>query len=137
MKKKYNRWLILTASCLINLCIGSVYAWSIFAAPMAAHLSQVSGTQITAAQLAIVFTVANLLGPVTMITGGKINDTLGPGLVLLAGGIMFAAGLILSGFAKNVTVLILGYGIIAGLGLGFAYGCTISNSVKFFLIKED
>ena len=134
--KKVNRWVILIASCLINLCIGSVYAWSIFASPMAVHLSGVTGTEITPAQLAIVFTVANLLGPVTMITGGKINDTLGPRMVLLAGGVMFAAGLILSGFAKSVGMLILGYGIIAGLGLGFAYGCTISNSVKFFPDKK-
>lgn len=134
--KKYNRWVILAASCLINLCIGSVYAWSIFAEPMAAHLSQTMNTEITAAQLSIVFTVANLLGPITMITGGKINDTLGPERVLLAGGMMFGAGLLLSGFAKNVAVLILGYGIIAGLGLGFAYGCTISNSVKFFPDKR-
>lgn len=134
--KNYNRWVILVASCLINLCIGSVYSWSIFAAPMAVNLSQITGTNITAAQLAMVFTVANLSGPVTMISGGKINDILGPRIILLAGGIMFAVGLILSGFAQSVVMLILGYGIVAGLGLGFAYGCTISNSVKFFPDKK-
>lgn len=134
--KKVNRWVILAASCLINLCIGSVYAWSVFASPMAEYLSQTTGAALTAADLAIVFTVANLLGPITMISGGRINDTLGPKMVLLAGGIMFGAGLLLAGFAKSVGMLILGYGIISGLGLGFAYGCTISNSVKFFPDKR-
>lgn len=134
--KKVNRWVILAASCLINLCIGSVYAWSVFASPMAEYLSQTTGVALTAADLAIVFTVANLLGPITMISGGRINDTLGPKMVLLAGGIMFGAGLLLAGFAKSVGMLILGYGIISGLGLGFAYGCTISNSVKFFPDKR-
>ncbi len=134
--KKTNRWVVLAASCLINLCIGSVYAWSVFAAPMAAHLTETTGMALSAADLAIAFTVANLLGPITMISGGKINDTLGPRMVLFAGGIMFGAGLIIAGFAESVGILVLGYGIVSGLGLGFAYGCTISNSVKFFPDKR-
>lgn len=31
-----RRWLVLLASCVINLCIGALYAWSVFASPMAA-----------------------------------------------------------------------------------------------------
>lgn len=134
--KKTNRWVVLAASCLINLCIGSVYAWSVFATPMAAHLTETTGVALSAADLAVTFTVANLLGPITMISGGKINDTFGPRMVLFAGGIMFGAGLIIAGFAGSVGMLVLGYGIISGLGLGFAYGCTISNSVKFFPDKR-
>ncbi len=30
-----KRWMVLIASCLINLCIGAMYAWSVFSAPMA------------------------------------------------------------------------------------------------------
>ena len=43
LQKKFTskRWLILIASCLINLCIGSLYAWSVFVAPMAAHITEV------------------------------------------------------------------------------------------------
>ena len=135
MKVK-NRWVVLIASCLINLCIGSVYAWSVFAVPMATYLSEVTGTVITAADLSIVFTVANLLGPITMISGGKISDALGVRMVLFLGGIMFGVGLLISGFSVNVALLLVGYGIISGLGLGFAYGTTISNSVKFFPDKR-
>ena len=32
-----RRWLVLIASCITNLCIGSLYAWSVFAAQMAAE----------------------------------------------------------------------------------------------------
>ena len=74
-----KRWIVLIASCLINLCIGSIYAWSVFAAPLAAKLSALLGQTLTAADLAIVFTVANAVGPITMISGGFVNDKLGPG----------------------------------------------------------
>ena len=87
-----RRWTVLVASCLINLCIGSIYAWSVFSAPLAAKLTELAGRALTAADLAIVFTVANAVGPITMISGGFINDRLGPKWVILTGGTMFAAG---------------------------------------------
>jgi len=129
-----KRWLVLAASCLINLCIGSLYAWSVFASPMAAYLSRVTGSEITS--LAIIFTVANAVGPITMISGGFINDKLGPKWVILAGGLLFGSGMILSGFAKSVPTLMLTYGLGVGLGVGLVYGCTIANSVKFFPDKR-
>jgi OFA family oxalate/formate antiporter-like MFS transporter len=131
-----KRWLILLASCFINLCIGSMYAWSVFSAPMAEYLSQLNGIKLTPANLAIVFVICNSVGPITMISGGKINDTFGPKLVIFFGGLMFGGGMILCGFAKSVTQLIWSYGILTGLGLGMVYGATISTSVKFFPDKR-
>lgn len=131
-----KRWLVLIASCLINLCIGSLYAWSVFSGPMVEHLNAVNGTALTAANLAIVFTVANSVGPITLISGGSINDRLGPKWVIFVGGLMFGAGMIISGFANSLAVLLIGYGLGCGLGMGLVYGCTISNSVKFFPDKK-
>ena len=110
-----KRWIILIASCFINLCIGSIYAWSVFASPMAEYLSALTGTTFTAGTLAIVFTVTNSVGPITMITGGRM---------------------ILAGYSKSLPMLILTYGVILGLGVGMVYGCTISNSIKFFPDKR-
>lgn len=86
MSLEKKRWVVLIASCLINLCIGSMYAWSVFAAPLAAKLTAITGTEYTAAQLAIAFTICNSVGPITMISGGFINDKLGPKWVILTGG---------------------------------------------------
>lgn len=132
MEKK--RWLILAASCLVTLCIGSLYAWSVFASPMAEYLTELTGKEIVS--LAIVFTVANAVGPITMISGGFINDRLGPKLVLIIGGILFGAGMIGSGFAKSVPMLIVTYGLGVGLGVGMVYGTIVSNAVKFFPDKR-
>ncbi len=131
-----KRWLILLASCFINLCIGSMYAWSVFSAPMAEYLSQLNNIHLTPANLSIVFVVANSIGPITMISGGKINDTFGPKLVILVGGLMFGGGMFLSGYATHLDHLILSYGILTGLGLGMVYGATISTSIKFFPDKR-
>lgn len=131
-----RRWLVLIASCLINLCIGSIYAWSVFASPLAEKLSALSGGELTSASLSIVYTVANSVGPVTMISGGYINDKLGPRWVVFAGGLLFGGGMLASGFATSIPMLVVTYGLGCGLGMGLAYGCTINNSVKFFPDKR-
>lgn len=136
MSVSKKRWLVLLFACLTNLCLGSVYAWSVFAAPMAEYLGTVTGTVITTADLAIVYTVANSVGPITMISGGWINDRFGPKTAILTGGIMFGGGMILSGMASSVGMLMVTYGLLGGLGLGMAYGCTISSCVKFFPDKR-
>lgn len=135
-KLTQKRWAILVACCLINLCLGSIYAWSVFASSMASYLGARNGVEMTTGDLAIVYTVANSVGPITMICGGWFNDKFGPKKVILTGGIMFGIGMITSGFATSVGFLIVSYGLIAGLGLGMAYGTTISSCVKFFPDKR-
>lgn len=136
MNLSKKRWYILLASCFINLCVGSLYAWSVFSAPMAEYLNQLNGWDLTPANLAIVFVVANSVGPITMIFGGRINDRFGPKKVIFVGGLMFGGGMVLSGFATSMNMLIVGYSLVTGLGLGMVYGCTISTAVKFFPDKR-
>ncbi|MCQ2557522.1 MAG: OFA family MFS transporter [Oscillospiraceae bacterium] len=128
MNLEKKRWLILAASCLITLCIGSLYGWSVFGSALAKELSVSS--------LAIVFTVANAVGPITMISGGYINDKLGPRLVLIIGGILFGLGMFCSGFATSTAMIIVTYGLGVGLGCGMVYGTVVSNAVKFFPDKS-
>lgn len=61
-----------------------------------------------------------------------MNEKLGVRRVVMLGGILFGAGFIICGFAQSMMGLIVGYGIVSGLAMGLAYGCTISNSVIFF-----
>lgn len=131
-----KRWIILFACCLANLCLGSIYAWSVFASPMADYLTSLRGTAITTGDLAIVYTVANAVGPITMITGGWFNDRFGPKKVIFVGGALFGTGMIASSFANGIRALLVTYGLMCGLGLGMAYGCTISSCVKFFPDKR-
>ena len=135
MNTDKKRWLILAAACLVNLCLGSIYAWSVFASSMTEYFNNTLHLNIDPGDMAIVYTIANSVGPITMISGGWVNDRLGPKKVIALGGIMFGGGMIASGFATSIQYLIVTYGVIAGLGLGMAYGCTISTSVKYFRIS--
>lgn len=131
-----KRWIVLFAGCFINLCLGSIYAWSVFSSAMADYFNASLGMNVTPGDLAIVYTIANSVGPITMISGGWFNDKFGPKKVILVGGIMWGLGMFLSGFATSVGFLIVTYGIVGGLGLGMAYGSTISTCVKFFPDKR-
>lgn len=127
-----RRWSVLAACCLANLCVGAVYAWSVFAGPMAEHLNALHGTALNAADLSIAFSIANGIAFLTMIAGGFLDRKIGARRIIFIGVFAFGVGFILSGMAGSVAVLVLGFGVISGLANGFAYVCTVTNSVKFF-----
>lgn len=131
-----KRWLILILCCFVNLCIGSIYAWSVFAGPMEERLNSVYSAGLAVGALAIVFTLANVVGPFVMIPGGRINDKIGPRWIVLIGGLLFGGGYILSGFATSLPMLIVSYSIMSGFGLALVYGCNINNCVKLFPDKR-
>lgn len=131
-----KRWIILGACCLLNLSVGSLYAWSVFAQHLAERLNGLHGTALTTGDLAIVFTTANLLAPVTLIGGGYVNDRLGPKWVVLTGGVLFGIGMALTGFVTSVGAMMLTYGVVLGMGQGLVYGSTVGSSVKFFPDKR-
>lgn len=122
-----KRWVVLTISCIINIMIGTGYAWSMFVPALNEHFGGNAMGTLTWA-----FTLANSIGPIPMIIGGYMNDTIGPKWSVFIGGILFGGGVFIAGCATSPMMVVLGYGIIMGLGMGFVYGCTIGNSIKFF-----
>jgi OFA family oxalate/formate antiporter-like MFS transporter len=127
-----HRWMVLLAFCLVNLCTGSVYSWSVFAAPMAERLSGFLGQTLSSGDLSIVFTVYSGMAILMIVVGGALNDRYSPRWILLFSGIMYAGGFLLSGMAHSLQTLILGYGVLCNIGGSLAYSCTIGNAVKFF-----
>ena len=131
-----KRWIILVLICCINLCAGSIYAWSVLSAAAAEELTIISGHLISAADLAIAFGVANSVGPIPMILGGAFNDRYGPRLVIITGGLLIGLGLCFCGWATSIAQIVIGYGVFFGLGLGLAYGAGISTAIKYFPDKR-
>lgn len=129
-EKQTNRWIVLLASIIMNLCIGSAYAWSVFQKP----LIEMFGWQTSQASLA--FTLNLCLIPFAMIIAGKIQDKKGPQKVTLVGGLIFGVGIMLAGFTNSLTMLYLTYGVLGGLGIGTVYACTVGNTVKWFPDKR-
>ena len=69
---------------------------------------------------------------ILMFFGGKIMEKLGPKKLALIGGIIVGLGWGLSYFAQNIYMLMLTYGVIAGSGVGLAYGCPVSLGARWF-----
>ncbi len=129
-EQQYNRWLILIAAIVTNLCIGTLYAWSVFALP----LGKLFGW--SAAAIGLAFTINHGLSPVAMIGGGAIQDRLGARGNILVGGLMFTIGFFLTGFVDKVGMLYITYSTLAGIGGGVVYAGTLGNTVKFFPDKR-
>lgn len=121
-----NRWLVLISSVVINLCIGSAYAWSVFQKPLIDLFSW------STADTSLAFTIALAIVPIAMIVAGRLQDRIGPKKVIFAGGVLFGIGIIGAGFTHSLGVLYLTYGITGGIGIGTTYACTVANTVKFF-----
>ena len=125
-----NRWLVLLSAIVINICVGSAYAWSVYQKP----LIELFGWPTSEASLA--FTISLCVLPVAMVIAGKIQDQKGPGKVIFTGGTIFGLGMIGAGFTNSLSVLYCTYGVLGGFGIGAVYACTIANTVKFFPDKR-
>lgn len=125
-----NRWLILFSSLLINVCIGSAYAWSVFQRPL------IGMFKWSTSEASLAFTLSLSLVPLAMIVAGKIQDQKGPKLVIFTGGLIFSLGIIGAGFTTSLGFLYSTYGVLGGVGIGTIYACTVANTVKFFPDKR-
>ncbi|MCM8709502.1 OFA family MFS transporter [Clostridium sp. SYSU_GA19001] len=130
MDKKINRNLVLFASVMVNLCVGAVYAFSVFAGPLGAKFGW------SRAVVMMAFTVNSAISPIPMILGGKLLDRGLAKYSIIIGGAMFGLGFILTSMAQTPMQLYIFYGVIAGFGQGIAYSGTIGNTVKLFPDKR-
>lgn len=130
MNVKLNRWRILIASTIINICVGAIYAFSIFALPLTKVFN------VTMPDIMMAFTINAAISPIPMILGGKLVDKGGAKKAIFIGGAMFGLGFILSGLATAPWMLYITYGVITGIGQGIVYSATIGNSVKLFPDKR-
>ncbi|WP_019770792.1 MFS transporter, partial [Streptococcus sobrinus] len=130
MTKKFNRWPVITASTAILLCTGAIYAFSVLAGPLSKQ------TGWTMPQIMLAFTINNAIGPIPMILGGYLVDKGYVKWTISLGALLFATGFCLSGFATSPDMLYLTYGLMAGLGQGFAYSGALSNTLRLFPDKR-
>lgn len=127
-----NRWLPVLGAILIQVCLGAIYAWSVFTkALMAPPFS------FTETQTMVVFGVALATFAVFTIIGGRWQAKVGPTLVVRVGGLLLAIGYVVAGFVdSSFMALVVSIGIIGGAGIGLAYVVPIAVGVKWFPDKK-
>ena len=121
---------------LINFCMGSFYAWSVYATWLSQYYSTQLGATVTVSSLTYIFSVGAALNPVAMIIGGFLTDRLGPRPVLVLGGILASAGYFLMSLSSTPLGLLLGFGLALGLGSGACVIATVTSAVKLFPEKK-
>lgn len=122
-----KRWLALIASISMQSCLGIVYAWSTFVPA----LEKEHG--ITPARAGLVFGVCIAVFTLSMVFSGILQKKHGPRMVGTIGGILFLAGYLTGSLSGgNFALVLTGFGILAGAGIGFAYVCPLATGVKWF-----
>lgn len=139
-KAPLNAWITVFAGTSINLCLGILYAWSIWSSALInterAGQSMTglnAGWEyITNTQAAIPFSLCVIVFAILMIPGGRIQDRFGPKAGAILGGLFLAAGCIVAGLMKSFTGLVIGFGILGGMGMGIGYAAPTPAAIKWF-----
>ncbi len=133
----FNRWLVPPAAIAIHLCIGSVYAWSIFNPPLVKQLGVVASAADDWALSSVVwiFSTAIVFLGLAAALGGKWLEEVGPRMVGFLAAICWGGGFLIGGTGietGQLWMVYLGYGAIGGCGLGLAYVTPVSTLIRWF-----
>jgi len=134
MKAESGRWIFILLGFIINICLGSVYAFSVFKKPVQEMF------KIGSFEGNLPFMVFLAFFAILMFFGGRILDKLGPRKVGVIGGVLVGIGWILAGWLPgiwpSIWAVILTYGVIGGAGVGLAYGGPIAVASRWFSDKK-
>jgi MFS family permease len=216
MKAESGRWMFVILGLIINLCLGSVYSYSVFKSPVELYFNKSAALQavpeaeglsdsllgkvfalkkegaeelkanaskidaalmielfkldpakdpndaqkaeefatqmktltpdqldkllstekVSSFQSNLPFMIFLALFAIMVFVGGQILDKVGPRNLAVIGGIIVGAGWFLSSYAGDISMLTLTYGVIAGSGVGLAYGCPIACAARWFPDKK-
>ncbi len=132
-------WLVAGAGTAVNLCLGILYAWSVWKAALTAGAAGAPMTgldegwsYLTNAEAAWAYSICGVTFALFMIPGGYIQDRHGPRTGAVLGGLSLAAGCVVSGLMRSYLGLILGFGILGGIGMGLGYAAATPAAVRWF-----
>jgi MFS family permease len=133
----YNRWLVPPAALCIHLCIGQAYAFSVFNLPLTRLLgiSQSAPGDWKLADVGWIFSIAIVFLGLSAAVFGRWVEEGGPRRSMFAAALCFGLGFVISAVGVNLHqlwLIILGYGVLGGCGLGLGYISPVSTLIKWF-----
>ncbi len=122
-----SRWPVVFGAVLIQLCLGAIYAWSVFTPAL-----KKAGWSSLETQF--VFALGLAMFALTMVFAGKRLSVWGPRRLAVIGAVVLGAGYALAGLdgGTNFWLVLLGVGLIGGAGIGFAYVVPIAVGMRWF-----
>ncbi|MBA3916182.1 MAG: OFA family MFS transporter [Acidobacteriales bacterium] len=125
-----SRWWRVVGGLLMNMALGTLYAWSVFVAPLEKEFHWTRSETSTA------FTIAVVVFALSFILAGRLQDKFGPFWISITGGALVSVGFFLCSYTHSQTWLYVCFGVIAGLGNGFGYATPIPVMAKWFPDKR-
>jgi nitrate/nitrite transporter NarK len=120
-------WIVALAGTGINLALGILYAWSVIKGGIPDSWGWSN------ADKALPYSVACIVFSLAMVPAGRLQDVIGPRWVATIGGIMTGVGCIIAAIAGSSLVgFVIGFGVFAGIGIGFGYASATPPAVKWF-----
>ncbi len=133
LSPRFARILAVTVCTVLQLCFGTVYAWSFFQT----LLVRQSGWTFT--ETAWAFSLAIFSLGVSAAWAGQVLPRIGPKKLALAGSFLFCGGYVIAGLAlqlDHVPLFCLGYGVVGGIGIGMGYVTPVATVAKWFPEKK-
>ena len=121
-----SRWWRVVGGLSMNLALGSLYAWSVFVAPLEKQFGW------KRADTSAVFGWAVIVFALSFVVAGRLQDKFGPFWVSVTGGVLVSLGFFLSASTSSLQYLIFSFGILGGIGNGFGYSTPIPVMAKWF-----
>lgn len=123
----HRKYVILTASVIIQMCVGGLYAWSSFVPA----LQESYGLNSTQTQL--IFGILIGVFTVVMVFAGRLMTKHKPSMIAAVGGILFGLGYVIASYSGgSFFALVIGISLLAGAGTGFCYVCPLSMCAQWF-----
>lgn len=119
-------WTVTFSGLGINLALGILYTWSMFKGAIKDEFGW-KGDQLNDpyALCCLVFALA-------MILAGRCQDKFGPRLTASIGGLLVGSGFVLCSTTSSYGLWLLGFGVLAGIGIGFGYSSATPPALKWF-----
>jgi OFA family oxalate/formate antiporter-like MFS transporter len=131
MEQVGNRWRFVAAALVMQLCLGVLYSWSVFRGPLETLYGWSKADSVSPYRYSLLFFT------LAMIVAGFWQDRRGPRLVGSFGGLLVGLGCLLAAaIGDTLPGLVLSYGVLGGLGMGFAYVTPIATCIKWFPDKR-
>ena len=126
-------WIVTFSGMGLNLALGTLYAWSVFGKQFTEAIDK-GGFGWSKTTAAMPYSIAIGFFALMMIPAGRLQDKLGPGIIATIGAILMAVGMIVTSLATPEGPLpaIIGFGVLAGTGIGFGYAAATPAAVKWF-----
>lgn len=127
-------WTVVLAGTGINLALGILYTWSIFKGAISDSIAAGGPGSFNWDKASIndPYAVACLAFAAAMILAGKLQDKFGPRITCIIGGLMVASGFIWISQTTSYLAWVIGFGVLAGMGIGFGYSAATPPALKWF-----